>query len=181
MAHPKLKDISGQKFGRLTVLFQSGNRPCGGALWKCVCDCGVEKIILGTSLRIGKHVSCGCFKTEQRITHGQSRTALYKVWTGVKQRCLNPLTIHHDCYGGRGITVCDAWMKFAPFFEWACMSGYKPGLTIDRIDLTVDSPENCRWISQKEQNLNMRRTMKNEDGVPWSVIARENGLPDSNV
>lgn len=180
MSHPNLKDISGHRFGRLTVLFQSGNRPSGGALWRCVCECGSESVFLGGGLRRGKYVSCGCFRNERRTTHGQSRTALYKVWTGMKQRCSNPLAKHYESYGGRAISFCESWAEFVPFFDWASASGYKQGLTIDRIDVNIGyCSENCRWISQKEQALNKRRTMKNENGVPWSVIARENGLPES--
>lgn len=180
MAHPKFIDMTGDTFGRLTVISKHGNRPTGGVIWRCLCTCGKETTVSANKLRRGKASSCGCSKMESRTKHGQSGTALYKVWTGMKQRCANPLTKHYGCYGGRGIGVCDSWSEFAPFFDWACKSGYEPGLTIDRIDCNLGySPINCRWVSQKDQALNMRRTMKDENGTPWSVIARENGLPDS--
>lgn len=89
--------------------------------------------------------------------HGQSGTRIYKCWADMKQRCTNPRHKWFSHYGGAGITVCDEWMKFEPFAEWAYTHGYADNLTIDRIDNNKGyCPENCKWSTQHEQSLNKR-------------------------
>lgn len=90
--------------------------------------------------------------------HGLSRTRINKCWRDMKQRCLNPKHKWYPEYGGRGITVCDEWMKFMPFYEWSMQNGYSDGLTIDRIDNNKGyCPENCRWATWKQQCEHKRR------------------------
>lgn len=148
------KDITGQKFGKLTAIRRISE--IGEPVkWECKCDCGntciVSKNNLGRSTK-----SCGCLK--HKGTHKLSKTRLYSVWTDMKQRCYNPNEIAYKNYGERGIEVCNEWKNdFAAFYNWAINNGYKDGLEIDRIDNNQSySPNNCRWITHQEQQLNKR-------------------------
>ena len=95
----------------------------------------------------------GRFKSK----HGMYGTNLYHVWNGMMGRCSNPNNKDYKHYGERGITVCDDWKKPEKFFEWAFLNGYQVGLTLDRIDTNKGYyPDNCRWISNAEQQRNKR-------------------------
>jgi len=91
-------------------------------------------------------------------SHGCSKTKLYGVWCGMKERCNNPNNKRFDRYGGRGIKVCDDWNDFSTFQLWSIQNGYRDGLTIDRINNDgMYSPDNCRFVTRAEQNRNYSR------------------------
>lgn len=163
----KLIDLTGQRFGRLTVIERAGKTPQGRAKWKCKCDCGKVVNVTGTNLRTGETTSCGCFGVEcatARIVgfqtkHSKCATRLYSIWKNMKQRCVNPHNTYYCNYGGRGIKVCSEWEHdFQSFYDWAVAHGYSDNLTIDRIDNDAGySPTNCQWSTKKHQERNKRR------------------------
>jgi hypothetical protein len=155
---PKLKDLTGMTFGRLTVIERAGRDKQGNAQWLCRCDCGNEKILRSRHLLCGVTTSCGCDACIGVITHGGSYSRLYRILRGMKTRTNNPNVKDYPRYGGRGIKVCDEWKNdFAAFRDWAMANGYDDRLSIDRIDNDGNyEPSNCRWVDSKAQNNNRR-------------------------
>lgn len=132
--------------------------------WLCKCDCGNEITVIGSDLRNGHTQSCGCFRkdvTQKEATvHGKSHTQLYRIWCAMKTRCNNPNAENYPNYGGRGIKLCADWENnFDSFYEWSMLHGYKPGLTIERIQVDGNyEPANCKWVTFKEQCVNKTNT-----------------------
>lgn len=164
----KINDLSGQRFGRLTVIELAKERKNGRIMWICQCECGNYTEVRGTNLSCGHIKSCGCLKkeyTSSRSTHKQSQSRLYGVWHGMINRCYNPKTINYKDYGGRGITVCEEWRSsFQSFSDWAYSNGYDKNAprnqcTLDRINPNGDyCPENCRWATWDMQMNNTRKS-----------------------
>ena len=155
----KLKDLSGKRFGRLTVLCQDHTDNYRKIYWKCLCDCGNISIVRGNALTTGNTQSCGCRVYESKNTkHGLKHTRLYRIWSGIKHRCYCKTSPYFYRYGGRGIVMCDEWRTdFMSFYNWALSNGYSEDLSIDRIDVNGNyCPDNCRWATAKEQSDNKR-------------------------
>jgi len=155
----------GQRFGRLTVIREAEHQ-YGHRYILCKCDCGNEKSINLNSLVKGTSNSCGCYRKEymanKNYKHGCTPRGkidrLHHIWSGMKNRCLNPNIRGYKHYGGRGIKICDEWVNdFTVFRTWALANGYADNLTLDRINVNGNyEPSNCRWATIKEQSNNTR-------------------------
>ena len=152
-------DLSGRKFGRLTVLGLSHRDKYRNSYWKCLCKCGSVKDYQRSGIVNGTTKSCGCLHSEklkQRFTtHGKYLSEIYSCWRNMKSRCNNPNHPVYDSYGGRGIKVCKRWEKFDNFYE---DMGERPkGLSLERSNNDKGySLKNCCWATKKEQANNRR-------------------------
>lgn len=163
----KFIDLTGKKFHRLTVIGRSpAIKP--RIHWICVCECGVTKDVSGSDLQANHAKSCGCFNAENRRTkatthgrgHGEAsrRDKTYLAWLNMRRRCENPSAKGYSNYGGRGIKVCERWMKFENFLE--DLGPSSDGLSLERLDVDGDyTPSNCAWASIEAQSNNKRTTL----------------------
>lgn len=165
-----LDDLTGKRFGRLSVISRYGtDKP---VRWNCVCDCGKERVVWTINLKKGDSQSCGCLRDEinskHNRTHGHSiggkTTPEFRAWASMKSRCYNVNLDDYSHWGGRGIIVCDRWLDkengFLNFFE---DMGERPSPkhSIDRFPDTNGNyfKENCRWATKKEQQGNTTRNV----------------------
>lgn len=189
IAHNRL-DLTGQQFGRLTVikyLYTDKNRK---AVWLCQCACGQQTKVLAGKLRNGHTSSCGCWarevtapflraRREENYKHGGCGTPTYKSWDSAKQRCFNPNDDHYPSYGGRGVTMCDRWRySFQNFLD---DMGERPkGTTIDRWPDPLGNyePGNCRWATPTQQSQNRpsnRYCAMGPGGLPLKEVVKRWG------
>jgi hypothetical protein len=161
---PKFIDLTGKRFGRLTVISNDGKKG-QEHIWKCQCICGKEVVVRGGALRKGATTSCGCYFSEQlkerNKKHGLRHTRIYKIYYGILTRCYNPKSSTYQYYGARGITMCREWKDdFTSFYDWAMANGYDDKLSIDRKNENGNyCPENCHWVTQKIQTRNRRNNL----------------------
>lgn len=175
---PRYKDMTGMRFGRLTVLGYAGPNHRSDATWLCKCDCGTEVVVQGQSLRSGATLSCGCYMRESKTTHHGSKERLYGIWSDMRFRCNNPKDKSYKYYGAKGVKVCDEWEHdYGAFRDWALANGYDPNAkfqecTIDRINPFGNyEPSNCRWVDIATQERNKRTNYVEQNNNVETVLA----------
>ena len=183
------KDLTGKKFGKLTVVQLTEKRTPGGKrLWECNCDCGDAAYVPSSDLNSGHTTSCGCnvaihmkrvitdrIARGDNIQHGHAPrsgfSATYKVWRNMINRCELPSDKYYPLYGGRGIKICQRWRESFENFL-ADMGEVPKGLTIEREQRDGHyEPGNCRWATRKAQ-ANNRRTNRllTHDGLTLTAV-----------
>ena len=153
-----LIDLTGQRFGRLTVQYRVDNGPRGETRWLCLCDCNNTVIVTTGKLRSGHTQSCGCMRDQSHLIHGETGTPLFLEWCGIRNRCNDS---NNPYYGARNISVCNEWNNdYIAFRDWSLEHGYKEGLTIDRLNNDMGyEPDNCKWSTAKQQANNRRSNL----------------------
>ena len=149
---------------------ESSNKKYRFGIYKCG-FCGTNFKAQVHHIKSEHTQSCGCYgkqviKNGANKKHNLSNTRLHRIWRNLKSRILNPKYKQYNCYGGRGITICEEWKNdFMTFYNWAMLNGYSDELSIDRIDNDGNyCPENCRWATQTIQTRNQRIQTNNTSG-----------------
>jgi len=172
-------NVTGMRFGKLTVIGRSEKTSSSGALWVCICDCGGKTVTTSLKLRNGHTSSCGCLRinaSQSLIIHGQAnKSPTYRSWKEMRQRCLNPKSDKWKWYGGRGIKICDQWSSYMIFL--ADMGERPLGMTIDRIDNNGNyEPTNCMWATQLDQTRKQEKNVLTEEIASQLRVDREYGM-----
>jgi len=150
-----IKDLSGQKFGILTVLNFDGIKN-SKYYWNCKCECGIEKVMRSDNIKTSN--SCGCV-TKFKSKHNLSHSRFHRIWNGMIARCTDENKENYKYYGGRGIKVCKRWLNFENFIK-DMYPTYEEDLTLDRKNPNGNyNKKNCRWATIETQNKNRRNSI----------------------
>lgn len=186
----KKRNLTGQRFGKLTVLFEKGRDKQGRCLWECICDCGNTRTSKSWSLVSGDLKSCGCLwhpkkENHPSYLHGMTKTRFYQIWFDMKRRGTGKQK--KEYYFDRGITISDNWLKFENFKTDMYEEYLKHSLIYTEKDTTIErvnnnkgySKENCKWATMKEQTRNFRRNKKfifNGEAICLQDLAKKYGF-----
>lgn len=150
-------NLVGKVFGKLKVIREVINSDRKRIYWECVCDCGKTTVVRSENLRNSTTKSCGCLQRIKATTHGATNHPLFRVYTGMVERCCDENNGAYDNYGGRGIKVCDRWLNSIENFIEDMFFGYQNGLQLDRKDNDGNyEPSNCRWVTPQQNAMNRR-------------------------
>lgn len=157
--------MTGLRFGKLQIISRSS--VTGRIKWRCICDCGTIKDILGENIRAGKSKSCGCLSIGNNFKHGFSWMKEYHAWHNMIERCSNPKNCAYKNYGARGITVSKRWLTFENFLvDMGLKPNPKWSLERKKNDKGYNK-RNCCWASRKDQNNNRRPYRKRIPSGQW--------------
>lgn len=182
-----MKDRTGKIYGRVRIVGFS-HKEKGRQIWNGICTCGKKRGFDINALENGMTRSCGCLSMERKksglnqMVHGDARVGhvsrLHNIWRGILKRCSAKNSPAYLNYGGRGISICDAWRDYRNFKKWSAANGYDDSKSIDRINNDGDyEAGNCRWVDKKTQARNRRSSRLIEiDGIvrclqEWSDMA----------
>ena len=185
----KIIDLTGNKYGRLTVV--SFSHLDKNAYWNCICECGNKTKVTGNNIKRLKVVSCGCYKKEKvsRIMkkHGDTNTRFYRIWAKMLSRTTNKNECRYPDYGGRGVWVCERWTNYQSFKEdmydsylnHVSVYGEK-NTSIDRKDNDKGyNSDNCKWSTRIEQASNTRKNRfitYNGQKMTIAELSRKHGV-----
>lgn len=146
------KDLTGNVYGKLTVIALTECSKFRSSWFECRCECGKRVVVRGSVLLGGGTKACfSCAHTK----HGQSRTVVYRIWTNIKYRCYKEGSQSYHKYGARGITVCDRWLNSFENFIADLGPRPTPKHSVERLDNNSNyEPGNCKWATPKEQQNN---------------------------
>ena len=176
---PKLNDLTGKVFGRLTVIRREVKSNASGAYWRCQCSCGNEAVVSRGNLLNGSTRSCSCLRN---VSNGLSgKHPLRKRWSLMVARCTQPSSPDYKDYGAKGIRVCGRWLSFPKFLE-DMEATFFEGATLERVEVEGNyEPTNVIWATTKRQSRNKRNTVyviTPEWGRIPAIEAAENlGIP----
>ncbi len=163
--HPTVHNfvnLTGRVFGRLKVRHYVG-KVDGKPSWMCECECGEKTVTPSSQLIRGRTQSCSCLMIERireaNTTHGRKGSMVYRIWSGMWNRCRNPNSKDYAKYGARGVTVCESWKSFQQFLA---DMGEPPATdsSIERINCNGNyEPGNCCWLPLSKQAHNRRSSV----------------------
>jgi hypothetical protein len=184
------KNMTGLRFGRLSVLKRAGSDGGGKATWLCRCDCGRKATVTGASLRGRNTKSCGCYGQQTghlNTTHGHLKsyqvTSEYVVWRGMLARCYQPHNYGFRWYGGRGIGVCKRWR--GDFAKFIADVGTKPAADYVFSRKNKDDgyrPGNCEWSPARHRSATTQTRAHTPRGAAMQIAtrARARNVPDQD-
>ena len=185
--HFNTVDITGQVFGRLTVLGYAGIMK-GAPHWDCKCSCGRVKVARGSLLRNGDTRSCGCISAENRqnyeLIDGKhaSKHPLFSTWKDMIRRCYNVKHKRYYRYGKRGISVSIRWRNSFHAFVKDMGPKPTPKHTIDRKFNDGDyAAANCRWATDEVQGQNKGCNILTPDLVREIRSMYANGVIQADI
>lgn len=180
------KDITGEKFGRLTAIESTDKYVSSGYLWLCECECGVRKEIPIGALNYGSVKSCGCLKVDTITKHGMTKTPSWRAWDSMVSRLKDERC--KEWYWD--VTADPRWLEpngqgFINFYE--DMGEPPEGHTLNRIHgAKIYSKETCEWATLSMQSFDQKRSKVNtsgrtgvyfsESGSKWVAQIKKDGV-----